>query len=138
MVVAWRYVDNSSRLVDLRRTVPPFTDDTRTTITPYALATEEISKLQQSALAGDCAAAFRLGKHHSFFSLNHAAAVGWLRLAARCPNANAKGNLVALLRELPEHSMEVDQLVREITESDPAMGKREVEAVRISREGQQK
>jgi hypothetical protein len=84
----------------------------------YQLSDRQLAQLESAALAGDCAAAERIGRHHLFFSLQEDEATKWYRLAAKCPNANAKAQLIALLMDYPKNSAEVDKLLEEISTID--------------------
>lgn len=91
------------------------------------------SRLVSDARAGDCNAAYKLGRHHVFFSLNTNEAIRWYRLAAQCPNPNAKGELLGILMHFESHDAEVDRLLLEIEQIDPHAAGADREAVRSVR-----
>jgi hypothetical protein len=74
-----------------------------------------------------------LGRHHVFFSLNTNEAIRWYRLAAKCPNANAKGELVGILMHFDTQDAEVDRLLLEIEQINPNAAQADREAVRSVR-----
>ena len=86
-----------------------------------------------AGLARDCDAAFRLARHHAFYTTNYDEAVHWYRIAARCPHVGAKGELIAMLRFSPKDDREVDRLLLEIEHLDPKAAERERDAVRSAR-----
>lgn len=101
------------------------------------LVTEpEYSQLVAAARRDDCDAAYKLGRHHLSITLDTTEAIRWYRLAARCPHAAAKGELVGILMHFESEDAEVERLLTEIEKIDPkaAAGDRAaVESVRSSR-----
>jgi len=95
----------------------------------YRVAEPAYSRLVTAAQAGNCDAAYKLGRHHIFFSLNTKEAIRWYRLAAKCPNANAKGELVGILMHFGTADAEVDKLLLEIEQLDPEAAEGERAAV---------
>jgi TPR repeat protein len=99
----------------------------------FKLSSEQLNRLTVLASAGDCDSAERLGRHYLFFSRDYDGAVKWYRLAAKCPNANAKTQLIALLNNYPQHYAEVDELLREISAIDSGIADDAREAVNLGR-----
>jgi hypothetical protein len=64
---------------------------------PYFLSPDEMAGLQVKAQRGDCDAAFRLAKYYLYGALQLDTRTKWLRLAAKCPNAEVKGYLAKIL-----------------------------------------
>ena len=95
-------------------------------------------RVVSAAQAGDCDAAFRLGRHHAFFSRKDDEAIRWYRIAAKCPHVGAKGELVAMLLNDPEHDREVDRLLLEIEQLDPKAVESDRKAVAQAREYRQR
>ena len=95
----------------------------------YAVTGAAYSQLVIAARKGDCAAAYKLGRHHVFTTLNTTEAITWYRLAAKCPNAAAKGELVAILMHFENEDAEVDGLLAEIEAIDPKAAKNDRAAV---------
>jgi hypothetical protein len=100
----------------------------------YELSDSQMDALEAAALRGDCAAAERIGRHHLYFSRQYSDATKWYRLAARCPDVNAKTQLIALLKDYPQYWVEVDRLVQEIAHLDPQMAAKARETVNLSKE----
>lgn len=103
----------------------------------YRLDDSTYAQLATSARTGDCDAAYRLGRHHMFFSLNMEEAARWYRIAAKCPHSHAKGELVVVLMYDPRADKEVDRLLSELEQLDPEAAKgdrREVARVRATRD----
>lgn len=99
----------------------------------YRLDGPNLELLTKAAQMGNCVAAHKLGRHHSFSTLNHDDAIRWLRIAAKCPDVSAKGELIALLMYLPEDDREVDRLVLEIEQLDQETGASTRESVAFAR-----
>lgn len=93
------------------------------------------SQLVTAARRGDCDAAYRLGRHHLSITLDTTEAITWYRLAAKCPHAPAKGELIAILMHFESENPEVDRLLTELEKIDPtaAEDRAAVESVRSSR-----
>lgn len=94
-------------------------------------------RLVIAAWLGDCEAAYKLGRHHLFFSLNTNEAIRWYRLAVKCPHAAAKGELIMVLMHFEAEDAEVDRLLAEIAKLDPkaaAYDRASVESVRRARQ----
>lgn len=83
----------------------------------YELSPQEIAELAEKANRGDCDAAYKIGRHHLYVSLDYAAAEKFFRLAAVCPNVEAKLGLITVLRG-PEHDAEVDAIARSLKDLD--------------------
>lgn len=82
------------------------------------------SVTKEPAQAGQGAAAYKVARHHlayplDDYSLDEAQAIIFLRLATKCPNANAYTGLISLLAAKPAHDAEVDNLLRELAKLDP-------------------
>lgn len=90
-------------------------------------------RLAKAALAGDCDAAYRLGRHHAFYAVNRDEAVRWYRIAAKCPHADAKEELLGILMYTPEDDAEVDRLLSEIEQINPKMAESDRESVAAMR-----
>ena len=99
----------------------------------YGVSEPTYSRLATAALNGDCEAAYKLGRHHTFFSLNSQEAIRWYRLAAKCPHANAKGELIGILMHFEAEDAEVDRLLSELELLDPKSAEGDREAVRSVR-----
>jgi hypothetical protein len=88
------------------------------------LTDAELSASKALASNGDCAAALKVARHYSFVLNDLAASIGWLRLAARCPDAEPKAELAYLLLsgEL-DHSTteEVEALIAQIRVTNPGL-----------------
>lgn len=103
------------------------------------LSDQELQKLKALASKGDCKAAFKVNRYYSDVLNDFDQALPWLRIAARCPNANAKAELVYLLLTpigKGDSASEIDQLVLELEKIDPSQAqavKKEVEARRTSK-----
>lgn len=102
----------------------------------HRIAEPTYSRLVIKAWLGNCEAAYKLGRHHVFFSLDANQAIRWYRLAAKCPHAAAKGELLGILMHFQAQDTEVDRLLSEIAELDPKAAEDDraaVESVRKSR-----
>lgn len=95
----------------------------------YRIVEPAYSRLANAAQFGDCEAAYKLGRHHVFFTLKTNEAIRWYRLAAKCPHAAAKGELVAILMHFDTEDAEVDRLLSEIAEIDPKAAENDKAAV---------
>ncbi|MES2757631.1 MAG: hypothetical protein V4693_09685 [Pseudomonadota bacterium] len=100
----------------------------------FKLSGPQLNKLARLAKGGDCTAAERVGRHYLFFSLDYDRAVQWYRLAAKCPNVNAKTQLIALLTYYPQNLLEVDKLLLEIAAIDSQAADDARESVDLSRQ----
>lgn len=103
---------------------------------PFEISSSEMVGLVEKARHGDCSAAYRIGRHHSFVTLNFDEAIPWLRLAARCPNVEAKEELISLLLgrdNQPDISAEIDKLLLEIKQIDPKAAITSQEAIKRMR-----
>ncbi len=76
----------------------------------YALVTTELTRLSLLGERGDCDAAYKVGRHHLYVSLDHTNAEKYYRIAASCPNVAAKMALVTVLRT-QKHDDEVDAIL---------------------------
>lgn len=83
----------------------------------YELTSMDLTILVPRAENGDCDAAYRVGRHHLYVSLDYVLAEKFLRIASVCPNVDAKLGLVTVLRQ-PEHDAEVDRILHSIEELD--------------------
>jgi hypothetical protein len=86
------------------------------------LTPTELSTLSRDALSGNCFAAYKVARHHMYYSLDDARAILFFRLAAKCPNANAYASLISLLASNPDFDAEVDKDLSELIKIDPQMG----------------
>ena len=94
----------------------------------YRLDDRTYARLATLAQGGDCEAAYKVARHHVFFTSNRDEAKKWYRIAAKCPHANAKDELANLLMYTPEDDAEVERLLSELERLDP-------KKARSSREG---
>ena len=88
----------------------------------FDLSEEELKKQKALASGGDCDAAYKLGNYYAFVLNDFNASLPWLRQAARCPNANAKADLVYLLLKLDKKKVfddEIEQLIADLEKVDP-------------------
>lgn len=88
----------------------------------FRISDNEMEAVRVAALAGNCPAAYRLARHFSFFILDFDSAVVWLRVAAKCPDTNAKSELVYTLlgtKNPSDHLQEIERLIQEIQAIDP-------------------
>lgn len=85
------------------------------------LTPAELTTLGSKGLGGDCIAAYKVARHHMFYSLDEAQAVIFFRLASKCPNANAHASLISLLVSKPAFDAEVDKSLAELRKLDPRM-----------------
>jgi hypothetical protein len=102
----------------------------------FRIAEPAYTRLANEAQSGDCQAAYRLARHHIFFTLNTNEAVRWYRLASKCPYAPAKGELAGILMHFDSYDAEVDRLLSEIEELDLKAAEKDraaVKSVRASR-----
>lgn len=102
----------------------------------YAIVEPAYSQLAAAALRGDCDAAYKLGRHHVFTTSNTTEAIKWYRVAAKCPHAAAKGELLAILMHFENDGAEVDRLLTEIEAIAPkaaANDRAAVMSVRLTR-----
>jgi hypothetical protein len=86
------------------------------------LSIEELEALSRDAKNGDCSAAYKVGQHHMYYSLDHEKAIVFYRIATKCPNANAHASLISILAGKPEYDAEVDKILSELTKIDPRTG----------------
>jgi TPR repeat protein len=101
----------------------------------YGLTIQELSRLNSPAEKGDCDAAYRIGRHHMYVSLDYVNAEKYFRLAARCENVEAKLSLITLLRG-QQNDNEVDSILLSLKEIDKQAWRdatREVARIRTSR-----
>jgi hypothetical protein len=82
----------------------------------------ELKTLSHLASSGDCIAAYKVARHHMYYSLDDAQAIIFFRLASKCPNANAHASLISLLASKPAFDEEVDKILSELRTLDPLMG----------------
>ncbi|MES2757630.1 MAG: hypothetical protein V4693_09680 [Pseudomonadota bacterium] len=104
----------------------------------YGLTTPELSKLNSSAEKGDCDAAYIVGRHHMYVSLDYINAEKYFRIAAKCANVEAKLALITVLRG-QKNDDEVDSTLLSLKELDEqawADATREVARIRSSRSRQ--
>lgn len=102
----------------------------------HRIAEPTYSWLAIKARLGDCDSAYQLGRHNAFFAVNADQAIRWYRLAAKCPHAAAKGELLGILMHFSDRDSEVDRLLAEIKELDSKAAESDraaVESVRKSR-----
>lgn len=106
------------------------------TSTALALPELELKPLQAAANAGDCQAALRVARHYSFGTNELEESVTWLRMAAKCNDADTKGQLIRMLLAMgadPTASSEIDRLLSEIRKLDIAKGREYEEVVAAHR-----
>lgn len=87
---------------------------------------------------GDCDAAYKVGRHHMYVSLDYINAEKYFRLAANCANVDAKLALITVLRG-QHHDIEVDSILlslKEVDEKAWAGASKEVVRIRTSRNHQ--
>ena len=89
----------------------------------YRLDDRTYARLAMLAQRGECEAAYKVARHHVFFTSNVDEAKKWYRIAAKCPLADAKDELANLLMYTPEDDAEVEKLLSEIELIDPKMAK---------------
>ncbi|WP_338847471.1 hypothetical protein V8J88_02000 [Massilia sp. W12] len=108
----------------------------------FEVSAYEMQSLIKKANNGDCNAAYRIGRHYSFFTVQFDDAIKWFRLAAQCPLVAPKEELISLLLYMenqPGVSDEIDKLLEEIREIDPnAALKSEAAVIFTRKEYQQK
>lgn len=89
----------------------------------FRIPDAEMSAMQARARGGDCDAALRIGRHHSYYTQDWPQAVIWFRVAARCPSASVKGEFVNILLSTETDdslvAAEVDDVLKEIEALDP-------------------
>ena len=85
----------------------------------YRLDVPIYARLARLAQGGDCEAAYKVARHHVFFTSNVDEAKKWYRIAAKCPLADAKDELANLLMYTPEDDAEVERLLSELERLDP-------------------
>ena len=100
---------------------------------PYRLDGATYDHLSKLAQAGDCDAAYRLGRHHMFFSLNMEEAVRWYRIAAKCPDVRAKNELVGVLMHTSDDDAEIERLLSEIEQIDAKLAESPRQSVAAAR-----
>ena len=79
----------------------------------------ELASLASKAMKGDCRSAYKVARHHLYYSLDHKQALNFFRIAATCPNANAFAHLADLLTDDPSADGEVDALLISLKKLDP-------------------
>lgn len=94
----------------------------------YRLDDRSYARLARLAQGGDCDAAYKVARHHVFFTSNRDEAKKWYRIAVKCPHVDAKDELANLLMYTPEDDAEVERLLSELDRLDP-------KKARSSREG---
>jgi len=80
----------------------------------------------QKALAnnGDCAAALKVARHYSFVVNDFNESISWLRIAAKCPQAEPKAELAYLLlggKMRPGVVEEIESLIVQIGATNPRL-----------------
>jgi hypothetical protein len=91
----------------------------------YALNHSEIFWFEFRGRGGDCEAARRLTSHYLNVALDFNLGLRWARVAARCPDVEAKKQLLILLSQLepnPTIEAEIDDSIAQIVELDPREG----------------
>ncbi|MFG6443317.1 hypothetical protein ACG0Z3_21720 [Roseateles sp. LKC17W] len=114
------------------------TDPAQSSATIFQIPAGELEALKQVGKTGDCAAAYRLAHHFSFALNQRDDAIYWLRIAARCPNADAKAELVYMLlgpSDKGEIAQEIDQLVLELEKTSPGQAQEVKKEVALRRAG---
>ena len=89
----------------------------------YNLTSDDVERLKSKSENGDCNAAYRLALYYMYGSLQPDDGLKWLRVAAKCPDANPKEYLIFLLsinKDDPQVAKEMSRLVEEIRDIDPA------------------
>jgi hypothetical protein len=97
------------------------------------LTATELSTLSREGLRGDCIAAYKVARHHLYYSFDEAQATHFFRLASKCPNADAHAGLITLLAGKPEFDAEVDESLVELGKLDPRMAKEAAVEVSLRR-----
>lgn len=103
----------------------------------FVIPANKMEALQLRAKSGDCDAAYMIGRHHSFFTLQVDEAIKWFRLAAKCPNVGPKEELISYLLNIKDQNgvdAEIDNLIAEIKKVDPVAAIKSQEEVRRRRE----
>lgn len=85
----------------------------------YELLPDELKSLGKLAARGDCDAAHKIALHHFLVSLDYAAATKYFRIAARCPDVQAKRGLIAVL-VTPSDDAEIETTLASLRELDEA------------------
>jgi hypothetical protein len=96
----------------------------------FLLSPQKLKAQKDLASKGDCKAALRVSHYYSLTQSDYAQALIWLRLAAKCRDADAKAELVYMLLQLPDQnqvSHEIDGLVMGIKRINAPLAK-EVES----------
>jgi TPR repeat protein len=104
----------------------------------YGLTTKELASLSRQAENGDSKAAYKVGRHHMYVSLDYLKAEKYFRLAAISPNVDAKLALITVLRG-QQHDIEVDLILLSLKELDEQAwhdASEEVARIRTSRHRQ--
>jgi TPR repeat protein len=104
----------------------------------YGVTPKELSKLSLLAGKGDCDAAYKIGRHHMYVSLDYVNAEKYYRVAASCAHVEAQLALITVLRG-QEHDNEVDLILLSLQELDAqawADASKEVARIRTSRNRQ--
>jgi hypothetical protein len=105
----------------------------------FMLSAQELRKLKDLGEKGDCEAAHRVSLYYTDVLNDFDQALPWLRIAARCPNANAKAELIYQLLspiDKGESDKEIDQLLLELEKIDPSQAqaaRTEIDATRAKR-----
>lgn len=104
----------------------------------YGLTSQELFRLNLPAEGGHCDAAYKIGRHYMYVSLDYLRAEKYLRIAASCANVDAKLSLINVLRG-EQNDGEVDSILLTLRELDRqawADASKEVEKIRSSRRRQ--
>ena len=99
----------------------------------YRLDAATYHRLVKAAEAGDCDAAYHVARHYVFYAVDRNEAIRWYRIAAKCPHADAKDELLNLLVYTAADDAEVDRLLSELELIDPKMAKHDRESVAAMR-----
>lgn len=104
----------------------------------FQLSGEELIRQKTLASGGDCDAAYKVSNHYTFVLNDFDASLPWLRLAARCPNANAKAELVYLLLKMDKgqvYDSEIEQLIAGLDRVDPQQAENARRELQAKRQG---
>lgn len=91
----------------------------------FSIPPHELKKLETDAIAGNCHAAFRISRHHTFWIRHYEESVKWLRVAAKCDHIDAKEELILMLLDRdadPKIASEINSTLAQIKSLDPNSG----------------
>ncbi|CUI09246.1 hypothetical protein BN2497_13269 [Janthinobacterium sp. CG23_2] len=96
-------------------------DEALNTALVFNMPAGALAQMKTAARSGDCESAAKISRYYGYSKDDYEAEVAWQRMAAKCPDAQKKAELIYLLfysDSEPAVAKEIDSLIFQVREID--------------------